>query len=116
MMYRSGVHYILKTPKPLESPSHVVSLGPEKFAPRLSRETRARPRPTTSLVSVGLIIPSSQRRAVEYKAVDWFSISACREECWDGSLELQVNEATRLKINFHTLKRWSSLATTELIP
>ena len=39
-----------------------------------------------SRVSVGLIIPSSHSRAVEYKAVDCDSISAFRDECCAGSL------------------------------
>jgi len=62
-----AISYILKTPNPLPSPSHVVAFVPEEPT---SREIRARPRPTTSLVSVGLMIPSSQMRAVEYNAVD----------------------------------------------
>ena len=81
------VCHIRKTPKPLPFPSHVV-LPPTLFRPRKarSRVTMPSPRPTTSRVSVGLIIPSSQRCAVEYSAVDWSSISAFKEECWAGSL------------------------------
>jgi hypothetical protein len=83
--------YIRKTPKPLPFPSHVV-LPPTLFRPRKarSRVTMPSPRPTTSRVSVGLIIPSSQRCAVEYSAVDWSSISAFKEECWAGSL-IKIN-------------------------
>ena len=58
------VDYILKTPIPLPLPSQLVSpLG--LLIPAVLRllEEIANPRPTISRVSVGRIIPSSQRRA-----------------------------------------------------
>ena len=62
-----NICYIRKTPKPCLFPSHVVE---DPLRSGLLRDTKASPNPTTSLVSVGLIIPSSHNRAVEYNAVD----------------------------------------------
>ena len=66
-----GSFYILNTPNPLSSPSQDVECEPlcPLSLPRL-RAARANPKPMTSRVSVGLIIPSSHSRAVEYNAVD----------------------------------------------
>jgi hypothetical protein len=79
-----NIFYIRKTPKPCLLPSHVVENL--SLCSGLLRDTKASPNPTTSLVSVGLIIPSSHNRAVEYNAVDWSSISACNEACCEESL------------------------------
>lgn len=67
-------HHILYTPKlPLLPPFHGIPDNPdgdEDANDVTWRAARASPSPTASRVSVGLMTPSSQRRAVAYKEED----------------------------------------------
>lgn len=57
-------------PKPSPTPPTPLTAAPPPGAPL----TTPKANPSTSLVSVGLMIPSSHRRAVAYRAVDCSSI------------------------------------------
>ena len=79
---RKHCGHILNTPKPFPLPSQVFDLPLN-----LCFFARDNPKPTTSRVSVGLIMPSSHNLAEAYSAVDCSSISSLSAECWLGSLQ-----------------------------